>query len=174
MEMVLIKAGEFNMGSNDGEECEKPVHLVKISKPFYMGKYHVTVAQFRAFADATGYETEAEKACDASTWKDGNWQNVKGTSWKTPGFRQTENYPACVITWNDAQEFVKWAAEKTGRKVCLPTEAQWDLAARAGKEGLKDPWGYTMPPESIDVHNSESPISFFRDGDFHGSPSIVD
>jgi len=132
MEMVLIKAGEFMMGSDDGEACEKPVHRVKISKPFYMGKYEVTVAQFRGFADATKYQSEAEKAGEAHTWKDGKWQNEKGTNWRTPGFSQEDNYPACVITWNDAKEFVKWAAKKTGRTVCLPTEAQWEYACRAG------------------------------------------
>ena len=132
MEMVLIKAGEFEMGSKDGEDCEKPVHRVKISKPFYIGKYEVTVAQFRAFADAAKYQTEIEKYGKGKTWKDGGWKELPGITWRTPGFPQEDNYPACVITWNDAQEFVKWAVKKTGRNVCLPTEAQWEYACRAG------------------------------------------
>ena len=75
MELVLVKAGEFDMGANDVSDAEKPVHKVKISKPFYMGKYDVTVAQFRAFADATKYQTEAEKAGNKGwTVKDGKWQ----------------------------------------------------------------------------------------------------
>ncbi|MGD0089950.1 MAG: SUMF1/EgtB/PvdO family nonheme iron enzyme, partial [Planctomycetota bacterium] len=132
MDMVLIPAGEFMMGSEDGPPEEKPVHKVKISKPFYMGKYHVTVAQFRAFVDAAKFWTEAEKAGEAWSWKDGNCQGVKGASWRTPGFLQADNFPACVITWYDAQEFCKWAAKKMGSNVCLPTEAQWEYACRAG------------------------------------------
>jgi formylglycine-generating enzyme required for sulfatase activity len=106
---------------------------VKISKPFYMGKYEVTVAQFRAFADAAKFVTDAEKCGKGTTWKDGGWKDeLAGINWRTPGFPQEDNYPACVITWNDAQEFCKWAAKKTGRAVCLPTEARWEYACRAG------------------------------------------
>jgi formylglycine-generating enzyme required for sulfatase activity len=134
MELVLVKAGEFIMGAadNEGLNEEKPAHKVKISKPYYMGQYEVTVAQFRAFADATKNVTEAEKAGEALTWKDGKCQSVKGTNWRTPGFPQEDNYPACAITWSDAREFCKWAAKQTGRKVSLPTEAQWEYACRAG------------------------------------------
>ncbi|MGD0092955.1 MAG: SUMF1/EgtB/PvdO family nonheme iron enzyme, partial [Planctomycetota bacterium] len=149
MDMLLVPAGEFVMGSNDGPPEEKPVHNVKVSKPFYIGKYHVTVAQFRAFADGTKYRTEAEKCGKGQTWKDGGWKEVAGVNWQTPGFPQEDNFPACVITWNDAQEFCKWATERTAgvspalekaggtpavRKwtVCLPTEAQWEYACRAG------------------------------------------
>ncbi|MGD0093197.1 MAG: SUMF1/EgtB/PvdO family nonheme iron enzyme, partial [Planctomycetota bacterium] len=132
MDMVLIPAGEFMMGSDeaDAQPDEKPVHKVKISKPFYMGKYHVTVAQFRAFADATKYQTQAEVAGEAGTNKDA--KDLKGPNWKTPGFPQEDNYPACAITWNDAQEFCKWATKLAGRTVRLPSEAEWEYACRAG------------------------------------------
>ncbi|HEY3324142.1 MAG TPA: SUMF1/EgtB/PvdO family nonheme iron enzyme [Planctomycetota bacterium] len=132
LELVLVPAGEFMMGSNDGEGNEQPVHRVKISKPFYMAKYETTFAQFRAFAHAIQHVTEAEKGGQAWTWKDGNGQFVKEANWKTPGFSQEDNYPACIISWNDAREFCKWAAEKTGRNICLPSEAQWEYACRAG------------------------------------------
>ncbi|MGD0091177.1 MAG: SUMF1/EgtB/PvdO family nonheme iron enzyme [Planctomycetota bacterium] len=132
MDMVLVPAGEFMMGSNDGRDDEKPVHKVKISKPFYMGKYTVTVAQFRAFAAATKHVTEAEKCGKGFTMKDGKWQELVGLNWMAPGFSQGDKHPACLITWNDAQEFCKWAAMKTGRGVGLPTEAQWEYACRAG------------------------------------------
>jgi|GEM_PF-546908 len=144
MEMVLVKAGEFMMGAEDGDGNEKPAHKVKISQLYYIDRYEVTVAQWRAFADATKYQTEAEKAGNkAWTIKDGKWQgDVPGTSWRTPGFKQEDNHPACVITWNDAQEFCKWATKLAGRTVRLPSEAEWEYAAR-GPKVPKYPWGDT-------------------------------
>ncbi|MCY3020615.1 MAG: formylglycine-generating enzyme family protein [Planctomycetota bacterium] len=140
MELVLVPAGEFTMGDNSGGAEEKPAHKVKISKPYYIGKFHVTVAQFRAFADATKYVTEAEKSNRGWSVKDGTWQEMNGIAWRTPGFKQEDNHPVCVITWNDAQEFCRWVGKLTGRKVCLPTEAQWEYAAR-GPKSPKYPWG---------------------------------
>jgi formylglycine-generating enzyme required for sulfatase activity len=140
MELVLVKAGEFNMGSNDGEENEKPVHKVKISQPYYIGKYDVTVAQFRAFADAAKFQTLAEKQNKGWTLKDGTWQEVSGVNWRNPGFKQEDNHPVVVVTWNEAQEFCLWATKATGRTVRLPTEAEWEYAAR-GPKSPKYPWG---------------------------------
>jgi len=142
MDLVLVPAGEFMMGANDGEPNEKPVHKVTISQPFYIGKYHVTVAQFRAFADATKFQTEAEKVNRGWSAKDGKWQEMNGITWRTPGFKQEDTHPVCVISWNDAQEFCRWATKVTGRHVGLPTEAQWEYAAR-GPNGPKYPWGDT-------------------------------
>jgi len=134
MEMVLIKAGEFLMGSdNEGGEEEKPAHKVKISKPFFMGKYPVTVAQFRAFVDATKYQTDAEKAGNKGRcWDNGQWKELAGVNWRKPNFPQEDNHPVSLVSWNDANEFCQWAAKKTARAVCLPTEAQWEYACRAG------------------------------------------
>jgi formylglycine-generating enzyme required for sulfatase activity len=140
MDLVLVKAGEFNMGSNNGEENEKPVHKVKISQPYYIGKYDVTVAEFRAFADAAKFQTVAEKQNKGWTVKDGTWQEVSGVNWRNPGFKQEDNYPVVVVTWYNAQAFCKWATETTGRRVRLPTEAEWEYAAR-GPKSLKYPWG---------------------------------
>jgi formylglycine-generating enzyme required for sulfatase activity len=140
MELVLVKAGEFDMGSNDGEENEKPVHKVKISQPYYIGKYDVTVAQFRAFVDAAKFQTIAEKQNKGWTVKDGTWQEVSGVNWRNPGFKQEDNHPVVVMTWGDAREFCKWATKATGRTVRLPTEAEWEYAAR-GPKSLKYPWG---------------------------------
>jgi len=140
MEMVLVKAGEFMMGSDEGGANEKPVHKVNISKPYYIGKHDVTVAQFRAFADTAKYQTEAEKCNKGWTVKDGKEQEVAGVHWRNPGFRQEDNHPVVVVTWNDAQEFCKWATRLAGRTVRLPTEAEWEYAAR-GPQSPKYPWG---------------------------------
>ena len=134
MEMVLVPAGEFMMGADDGRADEKPVHKVKISQPYYIGKYDVTVAQFRRFAEATKFETgPTGRTLENSTWK-------AGITWKTPGFKQEENHPVVVVSWDECQAFAAWASKQTGREVRLPTEAQWEYAAR-GPENRKYPWG---------------------------------
>jgi serine/threonine-protein kinase len=135
MELVLVPAGEFMMGGNDGGRSEKPVHKVRIGQPFYLGKYEVTVAQFRTFAAAAPYRTEAERVGAASTWLDRKSDvatKMDGANWKTPGFPQEDNHPACAITWDDAQAFCTWAATLTRRTARLPSEAQWEYACRAG------------------------------------------
>jgi formylglycine-generating enzyme required for sulfatase activity len=140
VELVLVKAGEFNMGSSDGKGNEKPVHKVKISQPYYIGKYDVTVAEFQAFADAAKHQTEAEKQNNGWTVKDGVWQEVSGVNWRNPGFKQEGNHPVVVVACTDAQAFCNWATKVTGRTVRLPTEAEWEYAAR-GPKSLKYPWG---------------------------------
>ncbi|MGD0091849.1 MAG: formylglycine-generating enzyme family protein [Planctomycetota bacterium] len=140
MEFVPVPAGEFMMGADDGAANEKPVHKMKISQPFYVGKYVVTVAQFRVFAEAMKYQTEAEKCNMGWTMKDGTWQQAAGVNWKNPGFKQEDNHPVVAVTWKDAQEFCKWATKLVGRTVRLPSEAEWEYAAR-GPKSLKYPWG---------------------------------
>jgi formylglycine-generating enzyme len=145
MEMVLVPAGEFMMGGEgkrrvDWKLNEGPAHKVKISKPYYIGKYEVTVAYFRAFAAATKYQTEAEKYDLAWTVQGHEWKLQNGINWRNPGFKQDADHPACVISWNDAQEFCKWATKVAGKTVRLPTEAEWEYAAR-GPQGPKYPWG---------------------------------
>jgi len=141
MEMVLVKAGEFIMGDDSGNGNEKPAHKVKISQPFYIAKYELTVAQFKRFAEAAKFETECERGGNKG-WsvKEGNWQEVSGVNWKGPGFEQTPDHPVVLVSWNDAQAFIAWASKQTGRDVRLPTEAQWEYAAR-GTENKKYPWG---------------------------------
>jgi formylglycine-generating enzyme required for sulfatase activity len=140
MELVLVKAGEFNMGSSDGEENEKPVHKVKISQPYYIGKYDVTVVQFRAFVDAAKFQTAAEDCDRGWTVREGRWQELSGVNWRNPGFKQEDNHPVVEVAWNDAQKFCKWATKATGRTVRLPSEAEWEYAAR-GPKSPKYPWG---------------------------------
>ncbi|MCX6900055.1 MAG: SUMF1/EgtB/PvdO family nonheme iron enzyme [Verrucomicrobia bacterium] len=133
MELALVPAGEFIMGSNDGPGYEKPVHKVRISAPFYMGKYEVTITQFKRFVAETQYQTEAERFNNGWMPTNGRWGPVPGVNWRTPvQFTQVDDHPVCVVSWNDIQEFCKWASKQTGRIVRLPTEAQWEYACRAG------------------------------------------
>ncbi|MGA2035202.1 MAG: SUMF1/EgtB/PvdO family nonheme iron enzyme, partial [Thermoguttaceae bacterium] len=147
MKFVLVPPGEFMMGSDDSERLtignfasEKPIHKVRISKPFYIGKYIVTVAQFRRFVEATGHRTEAEILGKGWTVKGIEWDARSGVNWRDPGFKQDESHPAVVVSWDDAREFCKWATGLAGRTVRLPTEAEWEYAAR-GPMNLKYPWG---------------------------------
>lgn len=144
MKLVLIPAGKFVMGSPKEEFgrtiYEGPQREVTISKAFHMGAYEVTRGQFAQFASDSGYKTDAEKDDASLIWDGNKWATVKGASWKKPGFEQTDDHPAVCISHNDAVEFCKWLARKTGKVVSLPTEAQWEYAARAGTK-TANPWG---------------------------------
>jgi len=105
MQFVLVQPGTFRMGSDDGSEDEKPVHEVMISKPFYIGKYEVTQAQ---------------------------WQIVMGSN---PSAFKGDNRPVESVSWNDAQQFIRKLNEKERTdKYRLPTEAEWEFAARGGTQ----------------------------------------
>jgi formylglycine-generating enzyme required for sulfatase activity len=132
-ELVCIPAGRFSMGSATGDPDEKPVHEVRIGRDFYLGRTEVTVRQFRAFVEATGYKTDAEQVGWANTCpQPGLHPNERGLDWRRPGFALHDDQPVVVVSWNDAMAFCRWLSAQTGRNVRLPTEAQWEYAARAG------------------------------------------
>jgi len=130
IEMVFIPAGEFMMGSPSGEsgryDDEGPRHWVRITRPFYLGKYEVTVGQWKKFSEATGYRTEAETGGGAYVWTGKEWGRRAGSGWRTPGFAQTDDHPVTCISWNDSLRFCRWGGLE------VPTEAQWEYACRAG------------------------------------------
>jgi formylglycine-generating enzyme required for sulfatase activity len=137
LELVLIPAGSFVMGDNNGHHDEKPAHKVTISKPFYLGRCEVTVAQFRQFVEATGYTTDAEKGTGfqgAFGWDRAtmDFKMNEEFSWQNTGFPQSDSHPVVNVSWNDAMEFCNWLSGKEGRHFRLPTEAEWEYACRAG------------------------------------------
>ena len=135
-EMVVIPAGSFLMGSPDDEperSKDEKQHPVDIKEPFAIGKYEVTVAQFRDFVEAKkGYRTEAERGDSCYGWKDGSWVKDKAFSWREVGFPQADDSPVVCVSWNDARDYTAWLSEQTGNTYRLPTEAEWEYAARAG------------------------------------------
>ena len=150
MELVPVKGGCFQMGDTfgDGQSDEKPVHEVCVSD-FAMGKFEVTVGQFRRFINATGYRTDAENnsggknGCWAQEFvAEKEWDYREWASWRKPNKYQEneENHPVSCVSWNDAQEFIKWLNGKSGANYRLPTEAEWEYAARAGS-GERNYWG---------------------------------
>lgn len=143
--MVVIPAGEFVMGSSASEaerhDDEGPRHRVSIADPFALGRTEVTVAQFRQFAEEAGYRTDAERNvgaegcfavnCDTTDlFVQGEW--LPGCNRNEPGFSHTDSTPVVCVSWNDAQAYARWMSAKTGRPYRLPTEAEWEYAARAG------------------------------------------
>ncbi|TAK53075.1 MAG: hypothetical protein EPO25_11800 [Gammaproteobacteria bacterium] len=145
IQMVSIPGGSFQMGNDSGDSegsaDELPVHAVTI-RPFRLGKYEVTVAQFRGFVLATNYQTEAERSgtCFALDLSTGRWSDLPGNSWRAPGIAQTDDHPVVCLSWNDVDVFINWLNQHTQRKFRLPSEAEWEYAARA-KTRSKYPWG---------------------------------
>jgi formylglycine-generating enzyme required for sulfatase activity len=148
-EMVSIPGGEFMMGTPAGDsergDNELPQRVVRV-KPFALGKTEVTVAQWREFARASGYQTQAERNVQAqgcNTWEpdDAAWAWREGRSWRAPGWSQKDNEPVVCISWVDAQAYVRWLDQHSGVKGWrLPNEAEWEYAARAGST-TRRPWG---------------------------------
>lgn len=145
-EMVRIKPGCFEMGSPDSEEerdTDERQHQVCIKQAFLLGRNEVTVAQFSRFVEATGYRTDAEKntggeegcwAYDADD-KANPWAYRGWASWRKPNKYQAnrDDHPVACVSWNDASAYISWLNEQPGMAYRLPTEAEWEYAARAGR-----------------------------------------
>jgi formylglycine-generating enzyme required for sulfatase activity len=135
-----IQGGTFTMGSNDGEDDEKPTHQVTVGN-FAMMKTELTVAQFKVFIDETGYQTDADKRSGnygSWIWNGSSWEQKDGVNWKcgvSGSLRpQSEyNHPVIYVSWNDAVAYAEWFSRKTGQTWRLPTEAEWEYAARGGQ-----------------------------------------
>jgi len=135
MTFLRVPAATFQMGDDAGEPDERPVHAVTLTRPFRLQRTPVTVAQFRGFVQASGYQTDAERL--GTAWarqiQGDGWEEREGVSWRSPGFPQTDDCPAVCLTWNDAQAFVAWLNRTDpGHGYRLPTEAEWEWACRAG------------------------------------------
>jgi formylglycine-generating enzyme required for sulfatase activity len=142
-EMVEVPAGSFMMGASAEVEARQgmpasltgetqPVHKVTFAKPFAIGEYPVTVAQFRAFVQDTGYDAGAY--CYIQHLNDGHmiYEGARGYSWRDPGFPQADNHPVVCVSWDDATAYAAWLSKKTGRSYSLPSEAEFEYAMRGG------------------------------------------
>ena len=132
--MVALPAASFVMGSPAEEEGrnddEGPQHQVDL-EAFAIGKFEVTVTQYRAFVDATGHTGEGD-GCHTWNEKSRSWDLDADKSWRDPGFEQGDDHPVVCVNWNDAKAYARWLSEQTGRDYHLPAEAGWEFAARAG------------------------------------------
>lgn len=165
-DMVHIPGGQFLMGTEDKDsfpaDGEGPIHKVSI-KPFYMDRYAVSNQDFQRFVDDTAYVTEAEqygwsfvfhlfltkselKKATQKVQQTPWWIVVEGASWRCPEGPETNisdrlDHPVIHISWNDAKAYCKWVDKR------LPTEAEWEFAARGGLEQKKYAWGDELTPE---------------------------
>jgi formylglycine-generating enzyme required for sulfatase activity len=185
MRFANIPAGEFLMGSDEPPEAlaadfpayererlrklgdEAPVHRVRISRPFELGRHEVTVGQFRRFLTESGYRPEAEAdgsggygwnpAYDPASSRRGDAFEGRDPrySWRNPGFPQDDDHPVVNVTWNDAVAMAEWLSRKEGRRYRLPSEAEWEYACRAGSRGRyfhgDDPQGLVGVANTFDA-----------------------
>lgn len=132
-EMVVVPAGEFNMGSAltepNRDAAEGPLHRVRIGSALAISKYPITVGEFAQFVADARYD--AGNHCyktDTGT----DWKNEEGTNWRQPGFSQAADFPVVCLNWNDAKAYAAWLSKKTGQNYRLLSEAEYEYANRAG------------------------------------------
>ena len=117
---------------------EGPVHRVRITRPFYLGVHEVTLSEFRAFVEDTGYVTDAERDGRGGWGHTGRDEKLfrrdPAYTWRNTGFEQGDKSPVVNVSWNDAVAFCRWVEEKEGATCRLPTEAEWEYACRAGTQ----------------------------------------
>lgn len=192
MRLVRIPAQEYMMGSPKQEadwlrltfrmiwreghkqwfQDETPLHPVRITRPFYMGAYEVTVKQFRDFVNDTKYKTDAEKGDGGMIFsnKDNRWVPQKKMKWDSLPWKIADDQPVVFISWNDAQAFCKWLSRKEKKKYRLPTEAEWEMACRGGAVWARFPWGDKLPGDrdtNFGDGNSKLPESMTTVNDGH-------
>jgi len=164
---AYIRGGVFTMGSPDsevGRSSYETQHQVWLSD-FYMGKYEVTVGEFRQYIEESGELTEAEKAKEATTWRHGVNGQLRPQS--------EENHPVMRVTWNDAVAYSKWLSLKTGRGFRLPTEAEWEYACRGGSQ-TSTPFntGYNLPTSQAN-YEGNYPYNNNQKGIYRGNTVAV-
>jgi formylglycine-generating enzyme required for sulfatase activity len=147
-EMVEIAPGSFTMGASAAEEereqldagdrgVSRPQVQVTIAYAFAIGRFEVTRGQFAAFVQATSRDTGSTCGILA---RDGSTTSTPGRNWRNPGFTQTDDHPVVCVTWDDANAYAQWLSQTTGKTYRLPSEAEWEYAARAGTTGARY-WG---------------------------------
>lgn len=136
-DMSLVPAGSFFMGSEAGAEFERPVVAVSTDS-FFLDRFLVTNAQFRRFVESTGYRTGAEKIGEAWGFDGQKYRLIPSLNWRSFDVEGRDQHPVVLVNWYDATAFARWIGKR------LPTEAEWEKAARGGIT-KEYPWGDAPP-----------------------------
>ncbi len=171
-EFVLInKDLTFTMGNSWGnptEADEIPAHTVKLS-PYYIGKYEVTNEEYLCFVKDNGYK-------DSSYWSRDGWKLIKelnmirpihwdstDTPWINYEYASKARMPICNIFWWEAEAYCRWLSKKTGENYSIPTEAQWERAARGPDPGRRFPWGNANDMSKYNDVGYFSPTGYLKE-----------
>lgn len=164
---VYVPAGPFRMGDTfgDGEARERPAHTVDLDA-FYIGKYEMTNGEWRKFRDDPGYENSKFWPGGLVVPKDQvpYWKDARNHGGGTP---DSDNYPVMGVNQDSAVAYCNWLSAKTGKKYRLPTEAEWEKAAR-GTDGRKYPWGNTIDHSYTNYVGSQKFDTGMEVGTFDG------
>ncbi len=166
-EMVAMPLGEFLMGSSPAEpdrgRSEGPQRVVRIARPFALARTETTVGEFAQFVAATGYQTDAERSGDSFVWDEGSGRLLprNGVDWRRghTGRRALPVAPVMHVSWRDAEAYAQWLALRTGELYRLPSEAEFEFVARAGKQ-TRFAWGDGAPTslqENVAAAGDRSP-----------------
>lgn len=139
-ELVLIAPGSLTVATPESVAGltghGEPRRTLAIPSAIGMGKYEVTRAQFAHFVRESGHAVSG----GCFVWSDGKYVQNASRDWRHPGFAQTDKDPVVCVNWNDAKAYTEWLTKQTGKRYRLPTEAEWEYAARAGSQ-RPQPWG---------------------------------
>ncbi|SKA97668.1 Formylglycine-generating enzyme, required for sulfatase activity, contains SUMF1/FGE domain [Paucidesulfovibrio gracilis DSM 16080] len=133
LEFIRIPGGCFLMGSPLSEPGHEPGEERRrvCLDPFWISRTEVTRGQFAAFVKNTNYVAQSTKQDWVRVW-DHRWENVYGSDWRDPGMEQTDQHPVAGVSYSDAEAMARWMRRQSGHHIALPTEEQWEYAARAG------------------------------------------
>jgi formylglycine-generating enzyme required for sulfatase activity len=135
--MHILPPARFQQGdadnTSDGSPLARPQHAVAIGYAFGLGVYEITVGEYKEFVDAT------HRPSSSCTTYDGAWNERAGVDWSNTGFKQTSAHPVVCVSWGDATDYADWISQKTGQHYRLPSDSEWEYAARAGSSASR-PW----------------------------------
>ena len=141
-ELVVVKAGTYMMGADASEgplhglppdlaAREQPRHAVSIARSVAFGRHEITIDQFATFASEAGYTPEP----GCWEFKGSEWTFDKSRSWQDSKLDQAASHPVTCVSWHDAEAYALWLSRRTGKPYRLPSEAEWEYAARGGTQG---------------------------------------